>query len=274
MDWDDTPGSLDEELDHEAGGRQAALRGGQDPGGDEAAGDERSANDGATTSKELRAIAKYGAADAGACLHEDRSTVGTGGAEVLRLLHESGVAILASVRVEVEPGHEEDAVKTHAPLLLEHSLGLDPESTRCLSALASLLGLNELLGFRECDADETNGNGESSTNPEDGLPRLHRIANTQVGTRSEHVSKGVSLLEDTRHKTTSIGGTVLKSHGDGVTVDTAHEETKKGADSKELLEGGGVDGGDLEKTKNDHIQNHGPFSTKFVTRQAEECSTD
>lgn len=67
---------------------------------------------------------------------------------------------------------------------------------------------------------------------------------------------------------------VLKSHGNGVTVDTTHEKTEETSDGQELVECLGVNGGDLEKTENDHVDNHGPFATKLVSRETEDGSTD
>lgn len=67
---------------------------------------------------------------------------------------------------------------------------------------------------------------------------------------------------------------VLKSHGNGVTVDTSHEETKQTAHSQELLESLAVDGGNLQKTEDDHVENHGPLATILVTSQTEEGGAD
>jgi hypothetical protein len=261
MDGNDTPGSLDEELDHEARGGEAALGGGKNPGGDEAAGDESCADNGPATTEPLRSVSKDRAANTGASLHEDRSACGTGRAEMLGLLHECGVAVLAGVGVVVEPGHEEDTVDTHAPLCLEHDLGLSPEGARCLSLATCLLCLDELLRLGEADADKSDSNGETGSDPEDSLPCVGCSSNSQVGAGSEHVTERVSLLEDTTHETTSVGRAVLKCHGDSIAIDTAHKKAKQGADSQELVEGCRVDGGDLKKTENDHVHDHGPFAT-------------
>lgn len=67
---------------------------------------------------------------------------------------------------------------------------------------------------------------------------------------------------------------VLKRHGNSVTVHTSHEETEERSHSQELIEGTTVDGGDLEKTEDNHVENHGPLATELVTSKTEECSTD
>lgn len=172
VDRNDTPGTLDEELDHEAGSRQAALGGRQDPSWDQASGDECSADDSATTTEPLRGVTEDSTANTSTSLHQDGGAGRTSGAEVLLLLHEGGVRVLAGVGVEVEPGHEEDAVDDHAPLSLEHNLGLRPEGASSLLRvqLGLLLRGNELLGFGEADTNETDEDTESSTDPEDGLP--------------------------------------------------------------------------------------------------------
>ena len=132
VDGNDTPGTLDEELDHEAGSRQATLSGGQDPSGDEAGGNEGSADDSATATEPLRGVTEDGTANTSTSLHQDGSAGGASGAEMLLLLHECGVGVLASVGVEVEPSHQEDAIDDHAPLSLKHDLGLRPEGTAWL----------------------------------------------------------------------------------------------------------------------------------------------
>lgn len=65
---------------------------------------------------------------------------------------------------------------------------------------------------------------------------------------------------------------VLKCHGDGVSVHTSHEETEQASHSEELLEGAGIDGSDLEKTENNHVDDHGPFATKLISEGTEEGS--
>lgn len=67
---------------------------------------------------------------------------------------------------------------------------------------------------------------------------------------------------------------ILKSHSDGVTVDTTHEETKQSTHSQELIESGTVDGCDLEKTEDNHVENHRPFATELVSSQTKEGGTD
>ena len=111
-----------------------------------------------------------------------------------------------------------------------------------------LLGLQELLALGEQESRETDGDGETGGNPEDGLPGLSGTADSEVGAGSEHVAERVTLLKDTGHQTTGVDWAVFEGHGDGVTVDSAHEETEERTDSEKLLEGGGVDGCDLEET--------------------------
>ena len=61
---------------------------------------------------------------------------------------------------------------------------------------------------------------------------------------------------------------VLKRHGDGVSVNTSHEEAEETPYSQELLESSSVDGSNLEKTQDDHVKNHGPLSTELIARHA------
>ena len=57
---------------------------------------------------------------------------------------------------------------------------------------------------------------------------------------------------------------VLKRHGDGVSVNTSHEETEETTYSQELLESSSIDGSNLKKTQDDHVEDHGPLAAKLV----------
>jgi len=116
-----------------------------------------------------------------------------------------------------------------------------------------LLGFQELLGLGEQTSGKTDRDGEASCDPEDSLPCLCCTTDTKIGAGSEHISERVSLLQDTRHQTSCIDWTMLKCHGDGVTVDTSHEETEERSDGQELLKCLGVDGGNLEEA---HFRHH------------------
>jgi hypothetical protein len=102
MDRDDAPSTLDKELDEEAGGREAALALGEDPGGDHAGGEESSENYGTATADELREIADDGATNTGAGLHEDGGASCGSVGEVFLREHEGCIAVLAGVGVEIE----------------------------------------------------------------------------------------------------------------------------------------------------------------------------
>jgi hypothetical protein len=103
------------------------------------------------------------------------------------------------------PGHENDAVDAHAPLFGEHLLRLLPERSRSRRASPRLLGLEELLRLWEADADQSNGDGDGCTSPEDRFPGIGSTADAKIGTSRHDISKGVSLLEYTTHQTTGIG---------------------------------------------------------------------
>ncbi|KAI6751963.1 hypothetical protein HG531_006659 [Fusarium graminearum] len=66
----------------------------------------------------------------------------------------------------------------------------------------------------------------------------------------------------------------LESHGNSVAVNTAHEQTKKTSYSKELVKGSTVNGGDLQNTEDDHVEDHGPLATPLVTSKTEHGGTD
>lgn len=66
---------------------------------------------------------------------------------------------------------------------------------------------------------------------------------------------------------------MFKCHCDGITVDTAHEQTKQASHSQELFESLAVDGGHLKQSENDHVQHHGVFPAEPISCKTEECST-
>ena len=81
----------------------------------------------------------------------------------------------------VKPGHENNTVDTHLPLLTEHNLRFLPERRRsCIALLAQLLGLYELLRLRKADTDQAHRDGKAGRDPEYSLPRLDCTAHAQV----------------------------------------------------------------------------------------------
>lgn len=152
------------------------------------------------------------------------------------------------IRVEeltVEPSHENDTIDAHLPLLTEHNLSLLPEVRSMATSLASLARLNEKLRFREAHADQADSDRKSSSDPEDSLPCLDVATHTEVCTSRADIAEGVALLENTRHETSSVHGTVFQCHSNGITVDTAHEKAEQRPNSKELLKRPAVDRSNL-----------------------------
>lgn len=113
------------------------------------------------------------------------------------------------------------------------------------TSLASLARLNEQLRFREAHADQADSDGKSSGDPEDGLPCVDGAAHAEVCASRADIAERVALLENTRHETSSVHGTVLQCHSNGITVDTTHEKAEQRPNSKELLKRRAVDRGDL-----------------------------
>lgn len=158
MDGNNTPGTLDEELDEETRSAQSSLGCGENPGWDHEGGHESRDDDGTATTNKLAEVPNDSTANTGTSLHENRGTRSSRVVELLLLQHEGGVRVLRSVRVVVEPSHEETTVNTHLPLGDEHLLAVCPESTRCGRLLALGAGFKELLGLGEEDTNDTDGN--------------------------------------------------------------------------------------------------------------------
>lgn len=178
------------------------------------------------------------------------------------------------MRVIIEPGHHDNTINAQSPLLTEHLAGFDPEGRGGGFALPFSLGTNKLLRFGEEEADDSDTNGQTGADPEDGFPGLGGTSNAEVGTGGEDIAERVALLEDSRHEASRIDGTVFESHGNGVAIDTTHEKTEERADGEKLGKGGAVDGGNLKKTKDDHVDDHGVLATKLVTGQTKESRAD
>ena len=184
---------------------------------------------------------------------------------------------------------ERVVLTTHLPLFCEHNLSLSEKGTSGNMLVAIFLGFEELLGFREADSDESNTNGDTGSSPENSLeyvismkfnpeasgathlPRLDTSTDTQVRTSSQNIAKSVSLLQYTRHKTSCIHRAMLKSHCNRITINTSHEQSEQTPHSQKLLEGRAVNGADLQQTKNNHVDNHRPFSAELVSCQTEAC---
>lgn len=66
----------------------------------------------------------------------------------------------------------------------------------------------------------------------------------------------------------------LESHGDSIAVDSAHEKTEKTSHGEELLKGCAVDGGDLKDTEDDHVEDHGPLASPFITSETKHGCAD
>ena len=99
MDWDNTPGTLDEELHEEAGRGEAAFRLGQDPCWNHATTHEGSDDDSASSANPLREVSDDGTADTGAGFHQDAASTRFIVVELLLGQEEGSVGILRGVRV-------------------------------------------------------------------------------------------------------------------------------------------------------------------------------
>jgi hypothetical protein len=67
---------------------------------------------------------------------------------------------------------------------------------------------------------------------------------------------------------------VLQGHGDSVSIHATHEKAKQTPHGQELLEGAAVDGCNLQHSKHDHVNDHGPLTAEAVARETEKGGTD
>lgn len=72
------------------------------------------------------------------------------------------------------------------------------------------LGLEELLGLGEADADEAVGDGNAGGDPENCIPRLDAATKAGVNARGEQAVKRLSLLEDTVYETAGAGAECVR----------------------------------------------------------------
>lgn len=170
--------------------------------------------------------------------------------------------------VEVKPRHQDDTINGKLPLLGQHDLGLGPERTRADTLVPRLLSLAELLRLGEQNTNAADGNGDPRRDPEHDLEGVGVAADTEVGARREDISERITLLKNTRHKTSCFDGAVLERHGDCVAIYTAHEETEEGSNSEELPEVLAVYRRDLEQPQDPHVHHHGPLPPKPIPQQS------
>jgi hypothetical protein len=67
----------------------------------------------------------------------------------------------AEISVKTYPGHENDTVDTHAPLLAQHAYCFTPKLSCLHCSLPGFLGFDEGLRLGEADAYETNCNRDT-----------------------------------------------------------------------------------------------------------------
>lgn len=124
--------------------------------------------------------------------------------------------------IEIEPGHENNAVNTQLPLLSKHCSGFFPECTSSNILMAILFGFYELLTLREEAADYSNRNRDPSSSPEyclkrklivqyleaesvlTNLPSFRCASDSQISTSSKNIPERVALLQDATHKPSGI----------------------------------------------------------------------
>ena len=121
---------------------------------------------------------------------------------------------------EVETGHQQDGVDGQEPMLLEHLLDLVQEDsgfgTGGLSGVVPpfFSSTDEDLAFGEKSAQDGAEGGDAGGGPEESTPG--GVGNeVEVDDGGNEVTDGVTLLEDTAGKTTSLDGKVLKGGGGG-----------------------------------------------------------
>jgi hypothetical protein len=112
--------------------------------------------------------------------------------------------------------HQKHSVYTQKPVLLEHHTSLLDEQTGLFSSRGSLLTLksfsaNEDLTLWHEGPNEGGKGGYARRSPKESAPRGGGVGNeAKVYYRCNEVSEGVSLLEDTRRKTTRFDREVFE----------------------------------------------------------------
>jgi hypothetical protein len=112
--------------------------------------------------------------------------------------------------------HQKHSVDTQKPVLLEHRTSLLDETTGLFSSRSAVLTLqcfsaNEDFALWHKGPNEGGKNGYARRGPKESAPRGGGVGNeAKVYYRCNEVSEGVSLLEDTRRKTTGFDGEVFE----------------------------------------------------------------
>lgn len=112
--------------------------------------------------------------------------------------------------------HQKHSVDTQKPVLLEHRTSLLDEPTGLFSSRSAVLTLqsfsaNEDFTLWHKGPNEGGKGGYARRGPKESAPRGGGVGNeAKVYYRCNEISEGVSLLEDTRCKTTRFDGEVFE----------------------------------------------------------------
>ena len=126
-------------------------------------------------------------------------------------------SLLRSVRIVVEPSHENDAVNSHAysivsisardkgitlltPLQLDHRLCFGYECSSRNVLVASLLCLDELTRLWKAQTDQADNDREASSNPEHDLPAVCTATNTKVDASCKDIAYLCQYDSDNKNK--------------------------------------------------------------------------
>lgn len=282
VDWNNTPSSLNTELNEERSQAKDAKGVGQDPSWDQGTADGDKEDNGQSSSEILREVTSDQSTSNGTTVSGNGSlrSLDTGGSRSqssqLDLLDHRRVQVLRRVREEVETSHEQDTVDADLPLTLEHVLerftkGLGLGGTvRTLFGFLSLVSKEEFR-FGQDGSEAGSKEGKTSTEVEEDSPVVgSNHPRAQVDRSGQEVAKGVTLLEDTRVETSRSGRHVLQGSGSTHTPDTTHTDTKETSNSQEARVVGDETSSEGQDGNDEQVSYHWPLSTKSIREETKE----
>ena len=171
------------------------------------------------------------------------------------------VEVLATVRHEIEAGHDEDEVDQEDPVSFDGHFAFSEESTGDAGAgtVPSGDAVAIGLGFREHEAEGDDEDGWAGAEPVEWSPAVGGGVNKAAGEGGrEEVAEGVALLQHTRDDSAGFGRAIFEGSGGGVAVDSTHGDPEEGAHSQELFVGVGETCAEFEDDEEDIVDDEGP----------------
>ncbi|KAG7844030.1 hypothetical protein KL941_004512 [Ogataea angusta] len=262
MDRNDTPGSLDAELQEKGAGVDSSALDErprvQQSGAADAADEDRQ-----TSADEVGEVADddtaHKRADVGHAVRHGGPVLRV----VVQLRQHRWVQVLGAVRHEVEAGHEQHEIDDHGPVVLNGAgCLLRKRWLRNAAVPVVLLDFSlahKRLGVWQRQSESEQTQRHRATQQKQRLPAHVDVVCEHPGEHDgQKVAERVALLQKSGNEASGLGGTVVERGGSGVSVDSAQHDAEDGSHAEELLVradsvGAELDGGHEEDVEAERV---------------------